>query len=283
MKQRFVLTVATAILLSLIISMLTGCSRQQVVLDLSAEERFQRGMRFYEENSFTRAIDEFRILTRQFSGSEFADDAQYHMAMSYFNLGEFILAANEFETLVNTMSASPLLPDAQFKLALSYFNLSPRHDLDQQYTFNAIDELQTFIDFFPTHERVPEAEQKIRELNEKLAKKQYENARTYMRMRYYRAATRYFELVMERYHDTQYAEHAYIGKVEALIEREQFEEARQTLQRFLQQFPNSNQRDRVRTLERRIASSLSGQENNDDNEAAAGRSEGDIFIHRDEA
>lgn len=282
MKQRVVLKVTTTILVSLMILMLTGCSRQQVVLDLSAEERFQRGMRFYEENNFTRAIDEFRILTRQFSGSEFADDAQYHMAMSYFNLGEFILAANEFETLVNTMSASPLLPDAQFKLALSFFNLSPRYDLDQEYTFNAIDELQTFIDFFPTHERVPEAERKIHELNEKLAKKQYENARTYMRMRYYRAATRYFELVMERYHDTQYAEHAYIGKVEALIEREQFEEARETLQRFLQQFPDSNQRDQARILERRIASSSSEKVNNDDDESAAGRSDGDILSNQDE-
>jgi outer membrane protein assembly factor BamD len=281
MKQRVVFLLTIAIYLLLSILLLTGCSRQRVVQDLSAEERFQRGMRFYEENNFTRAIDEFRVLTRQFAGSELADDAQYHLAMSYFNLGEFILAANEFETLVNTMSASPLLPDAQFKLASSFYNLSPRHDLDQQYTLNAIDELQTFIDFFPTNERVPEAEAKIRELNEKIAKKQYENARTYMRMRYYRAATRYFELVIDRYHDTQYAELSFIGKIEALIEREQFDEAQETLQRFLRQFPNSNQRERARILERRIASSISDQENNGDNENAASRSEENIVSSED--
>ncbi len=271
MKQRVVLLFTMAGIFSLIILLIAGCGRREVTLDLTAEERFQRGMNQYQEENYVRAIDEFRIVTRQFSGSDYADDAQYYMAMSYFNRREYILAANEFETMVNTMSGSPLVADAQFKLALSYFNLSPRYDLDQGYTHKAIDELQTFVDFFPTHEMVPEAERKIRELNKKLARKQYENAKLYMRMRYYRAATRYFEVVIDRYHDTPYAELAYIGKAEALIERNIYDEAQETIQRFLRQFPNSDQRSRARTLERRIASELSGEEEDENNGPATGQ------------
>ncbi len=283
MKQRIVLFIKLAGVLSLIILFIAGCGRREVTVDLSAEERFQRGMRQYEEENYVRAIDEFRIVTRQFAGSDFADDAQYYMALSYFNRGEYILSANEFETLVNTMSASPLVAEAQYKLALSYFNLSPRYDLDQEYTFKAIDELQAFIDFFPTHELVPDAERKIHELNEKLARKQYENAKLYMRIRYYRAAIRYFDVVIERFHDTQYVELAYIGKVEAFMERNMYDEANETLQRFLRQFPNSDHRSRARTLERRIVSALSDEETDHDNGPSAGqtgnneRSEGDRF------
>lgn len=270
MQQKVILSIRLAILLSLLILIVTGCGRRDVTLDLSAEERFQRGMVQYENENYVRAIDEFRIVTRQFAGSDYADDAQFYLGMSYFNRAEYILAANEFETLVNTMSASPLVPEAQYMLAISYFNMSPRYDLDQQYSLKAIDELQTYVDFFPTHENVPEAERKIRELNEKLARKQYENARLYMRMRYYRAATRYFEIVMERYHDTPFAELAYIGKVEALMERSLYDEANEVLQRFLRQFPNSEQRSRARTLERRIASELSDRREEENSGPAAG-------------
>lgn len=271
MKQRVIFWSKLAGVFSLLVLMIAGCGRREVVLDLSAEERFERGMQNYEDERYTRAIDEFRIVTRQFSGSDYADDAQYYMGMSYFNRGEYILAANEFEILVNTMSASPLVADAQFKLSLSYYNLSPRFDLDQEYTRKAIDELQTFIDFFPTHELVPDAEEKIHELNEKLARKQYENGKLYMRMRYYRAATRYFEIVIERFHDTEYAERAYIGKVEALIERNLYEEANETVQRFLRQFPNSDERPRAQTLERRIVSALEDEDDEEVNGPEGGQ------------
>jgi outer membrane protein assembly factor BamD len=265
MKQRVVLLLKTAGFFLFFILLIAGCSRREVVLNLSAEERFQRGMENYEAGQYVRAIEEFRIVTRQFSGSDYADDAQFYMGMSYFNRGEHILAANEFETLVNIMSASPLVPEAQYKMALSYYNLSPRYDLDQEFTLKAIDELQTFIDFFPTHELVPEAEVKIRELNAKLARKQYENGRLYMRMRYYRAATRYFDIVIERFHDTEYAELAFLGKAEALIERNMYEDANQIVQRFLRQFPNSIYRSRAQTLERRIASEMRGEGNGETN------------------
>lgn len=276
MKQRVFIILSYAGILILAIMLIAGCGRRAVLVDLTAEERFRRGMNLYEDENYVRAIDEFRVVTRQFSGSEYADDAQYYIGMSYYNRGEFILAANAFETMVNTMSGSPYISEAQYKLAVSYYNLSPRFDLDQEYTYKAIDELQSFIDFFPTHELVPEAERKIRELHEKLARKQYNNARLYMRMRYYRAATRYFELVIERYHDTPFVELAYIGKTEALMERNIYDEAQETIQRFLRQYPNSDKRERARTLERRIAAALEDTEDGGNGEAAAGQTRDEI-------
>jgi outer membrane protein assembly factor BamD len=242
----------------LLLLLVAGCSRRQVTLQLSAEERYQRGMRLFEEGNYGRAIDEFRVVTMQFGGTEFADDAQFYLADSYFNRYEYILSASEYQMLVNTMTGSPWVPMAQYKLALSYYNLSPEFYLDQDYTLKAIDELQTFIDFFPTHELVPDSEAKIRELTEKLARKEFENARLYMKLAYYRAATRYFDIVMERFHDTPYAEQAHIGKVEALMERERYEEADEVVRQFLLQYPNSSHRARAETLQRRIAAGLRG-------------------------
>ncbi len=265
MTQREVLFFKMAGIFLLISLIIIGCGRRDVTLDLSASERFERGMEFYDDGSYSRAVNEFRVVTRQFSGSEYADDAQYYMAMSYYNRGEYVLAANEFETLVNTMSGSPLVADAQYKLAMSYYQLSPRYDLDQEYTYKAIDEFQAFVDFFPTNELVPDAEERIQELNKKLARKQYENATLYMRMRYYRAATRYYEIVIQQYHDTEYAESAHIGKVEALMARELYDEANETIQQFHRRFPDSDKRSRIETLERRIAAELEKVDEDSDN------------------
>jgi outer membrane protein assembly factor BamD len=256
MKQRFFFYFRAAGSILLIGLLLVGCGRRDVTVQLPAEERYERGMRFFNDGNYVRAIDEFRIVTRQYSGSEYADNAQYYLALSYFNRGEYILAASEFETLINTMGGSPLVPESQYMLATSFFELSPRYDLDQEYTIRAIEELQTFIDFFPTDEKVPDAEEKIRQLTLKLARKEYQTAELYMRMKYYRAATRMYDVVIERYHDTPFAELAYVGKVESLIQRERFDEAQQTIEQFLRQFPESDHRTRVRTLQQRVASEL---------------------------
>lgn len=265
MNQQVVVLLRMAAIFSLISLIIVGCGRRDVTVELSASEHFERGMEFYEDEDYSRAVSEFRIVTRQFSGSEYADDAQYYMGLAYLNRGEYILAANEFERLVNTMSGSPLVANAQYKLALSYFNLSPRYDLDQEFTYKAIDEFQAFVDFFPTNELVPDAEEKIHKLNEKLARKQFENAKLYMRMRYYRSATRYYEIVIEQYHDTEYAESAHVGMVEALMAREMYDEANETIQQFHRRFPNSDKRSRMETLQQRIVAELEDENDEDAN------------------
>jgi outer membrane protein assembly factor BamD len=258
MKHRFEVYFTSFIIIVITVLFTAGCSKRGAELNLTAEERFQLGMGHYENEKYMRAIDEFMLVTRQHSGSDYADDAQFYKGMSYFHREEFILAANEFEILISTMGGSQYIPDAQYYLALSYYELSPRYDLDQQYTVKAIDELQTFLDYFPIHEKAPGADDMIRELNEKLARKEYENARLYTKMRYLRAATRYFEIVAERYHDSRYAELAYLGKAEVLIERRMYDEANEVLQRFLDTYPDSAHRGRVLALERRISDELTG-------------------------
>ncbi len=106
-------------------------------------------------------------------------------------------------------------------LADCYYELSPDYPLDQQYTKKSIEEFQVFIDFFPLNEKVSKAESKINELNDKLARKEYESARIYDKMEYYTAAIKYYDTVMEVYHDTQYAPLALYDKINLLVGRNQ--------------------------------------------------------------
>ena len=58
-------------------------------------------------------------------------------------------------------------------------------------------------------------------------------------MEYYKAATYYFDLVLDKYHDTQYAESAYLKKAEALTFRKKFTDAKETLEKFRSKYPSS--------------------------------------------
>jgi outer membrane protein assembly factor BamD len=231
--------------------LLSSCGTTEEVAVPTAEDRFQEAMELFKDESFQEAIDQFSVITLQHQGSAVADDAQFYLGECRFERHEYLLAAFEYQQLRRNMPASEFNAQAQYKLALCYYNLSPKSSLDQQYTLKAIDEFQRLVEYYPGSEYAPVGEEKIAELTDKLARKEYETARLYVTMEYYRAATLYFDGVIERYHDTEYAPLSYLGKAEALLQRNMLIEARRTILKFLDSYPDSRYRaDAERLLER---------------------------------
>src|SRR5262249_36720928 len=158
----------------------------------------------------------------------------------------------EYQALQRNFRSSPLVADAMFRIGMSYYDLSPRSTLDQTYTKKAIESFQSFIDLFPANQQVPLAEEKIRELNNKLSQKLYDGGKLYMKMEYYKSAIKYFDAVMDQYHDTPYAEPAHLEKVKALMARKHFAEAGQEVDKFIGKYPHSSLIDDANGLKRRI-------------------------------
>ena len=227
---------------------LSACSSTPIQENLSADQRFELGKAKFDKKEYIEAITDFETVRLQFPGSSLADKAQYYLGECHFMEEEYVLAAEEYHTLKRNMPASTLVPDAQYKIALCYYNLAPKSTLDQLYTLRAIEELQTFVEYYPKHERVTDAEAKINELNTRLAKKLYDSAQLYMKINYYKAAAIYFGAVVEKYHDTQYAEPAHLGKVQALVARKKFQDAKSEIEKFLEHYPRSTQHSDAENL-----------------------------------
>jgi len=218
--------------------MASGCGSGEGATEATAETRFEDAKELYDGGAYLDAINEFTVVTLQFQGSPYAADAQFYLGECRFERGEYLLAAFEYGILRRNYPASSRVPDGLYKLGLSYQRMSPKWSLDQRYTRKAIDELQTFVEYYPTHEQAVQAEEMIKELNDRLAKKEYETARLYARMDYYRAALISLDVVIEKYHDTEYAPQAYLDKAEILIQRRRFEEARTAVDAFLSRYPH---------------------------------------------
>ena len=245
------------ILISLLFT-LWACSSSINTVDFGPEESLQYAISLFEDEDYQDAATEFEALLLQYPGSVIVDDAQYYLGMCKFERGEYIISAYEFSKLIKNMPASDFVSKAQFMLAETYYELSPNYNLDQKYTAKAIKEYQAFIDFFPLNEKVAEAEQKIRELNNKLARKDYDIAVIYEKMDYYTAALKYFDGVIETYHDTKYAPQAMYRKIQLLMDREREDEALTEMKKFIKLYPDDDNFDTVEELKNSLESKLRG-------------------------
>jgi outer membrane protein assembly factor BamD len=234
-----------------------GCSSSLDTINFSAEEKFTYAKKLYDEEDYELAVSEFQAIVLQYPGNAVVDDAQYYLGMTRFQRSEYVLGAYEFSRLVKNMTASEFVPDAQYMLAECYYQLSPHFSLDQKYTSKAVEEFQAFIDFFPSNEKVPEAERKINELNEKLAHKEFDNARIYEKLDYYRAALNYYTNVFETYHDTRYAPMAMLNKIKLLVERERNSEALAEISKFIKRYPDNSNLNEIQELKSSIENKLS--------------------------
>jgi outer membrane protein assembly factor BamD len=223
---------------------------------MSVEDRFAHAKELFDKGNHLDAVNEFTVITLQYQGSAFAADAQYYLGECRFAREEYLLAGFEYSVVKRNYPASPRVADAQYKLGVCYYSLSPRSSLDQQYTRRALDELQSFVEYYPAHEKAVDAEEKIKDLTVRLAKKQYDTAKLYRTMEYYRAALFYYDDVIEKYHDTEFAPLSSIDKVELLMGRKRYAEAAAEAKRFLERYPNSVLRGRMESLKKDVDEEL---------------------------
>jgi outer membrane protein assembly factor BamD len=249
------------IILPIISIISSGCSSDEATVQLSAEERFTLGMKAFNDEEYLDAIEEFKVVSLQYQGSKVADSAQFYMAESRFLREEYILAAFEYDVLLRNMSSSNFVPRARFNRATCFYLMSPNSFLDQNYSRKAIDEYQAFIEYHPTDSLVSVAETRITELNGKLAKKEFDSGVIYMHMEYYKAATYYFDVVLDKFHDTQYAEPALMKKVESLTNRKKYADAKESLDKFYLKYPSSTLKSDADKLSKDIEAGLLEEKN----------------------
>lgn len=230
-----------------------GCATTVDTTTMSPQEHFDYAMSLYKDKDYLESVSEFQNILLQYPGNQVSDDAQFYLAESYFGRKEYILAAYEYSRLIRDMAASEFLADAQYKLAESYYLLSPNYQLDQKYTKKSIEEFQAFLDFFPSHEKVSAAESKIRELNNKLAEKEMNNARIYEKLEYYDAAIFYYTIVTDTYHDSRYASTAQYKKIQLLKDRKENQKALHEIASFMQKYPDDPHFQEMKDLQEELS------------------------------
>ena len=192
--------------------------------------RFDNGLAFFEEEKFVKASQQFNIIVERASHTDLGDDALFFLAESYFLNKDYDLALIEFEKLVSRMGFSPYIEKSRWRICETLMLLSPNFYHDQDSSLKAITQIQEFLDDFPNSEYSKDADKLINELRTRLAEKNMETGKLYIKLKAYDSAMTSYEVVVNEYYDTKFFNDANMEIIRCLVLLNKSDEAKQFLE-----------------------------------------------------
>ncbi|MEN3027546.1 MAG: outer membrane protein assembly factor BamD [Chlorobiota bacterium] len=214
----------------------------------NVEALYRAAQQAYEQREDALAQKWLEIIRTQYPASQYAADALLLLADLRFRRGEYVMAAFLYQQFRQVYPQSPNARYALFKLGQAYVELSPPYDRDQEYTYKALQALEEFRQLYPGDSLGGKVEEQIRALRTKLAQRDYSIAQLYRKLQSPESALIYYDAVIEQYSDTDFAELAHVGKIEALMELQRWEEAQRAVEVYRRLFPQGAQRRVVEAI-----------------------------------
>lgn len=214
------------------------------------KEIFDEAVLKFEDRDFIEAKQLFDIIKLQYPASEFAEYSQYYLGECEFEEKNYILAAFNYNSLRRVYPSSSYSKISMYKAALCYYHLSPSFERDQEYTKKAINYFQEFQYSYPNDSLFNEAEERISELRDKLAHKEYNTAELYIKLSSPRSSIVYYDEVINKYDDTKYYEPAYYGKTSVLVSLRRYDEALGLINLYDKLFPDGIHKEEMINLEK---------------------------------
>ena len=177
--------------------------------DLS--QQFSKAMIFFDKEKYVQAKEEFDFIIMIDPGSQIANESQFYKAESHFQMKEYDEAWKAFDRFVRFTNDIKKIEKARYRLCECAIFSSNKYPRDQKDTYRALDQLQMFIDDFPESGFVKESEEAIEKLRFKLAQKEYEVGKLYIKLEEYESAIIYFNSVLNSFYDTDMADNARNG------------------------------------------------------------------------
>ena len=195
----------------LIIVIITSCAKKGVHLEEDLSPRYEKAMIFFDKGKFSRAKSEFDYIIMANPGSKIANESQYYLAESMFQIAEYDEASIGFDRYIRFSPDYTKIEQSRYRICECAINMSNSYQRDQTQTRKALEQLQMFIEDFPTSDYEEDAEEAMHKLRLKLARKDYEVGRMYLKLEEYESALTYFKSVLNHYYDTSLSDDARIG------------------------------------------------------------------------
>ncbi|MFC7358570.1 outer membrane protein assembly factor BamD [Jejudonia soesokkakensis] len=159
-----------------------SCSQYQRVLNGDDTSRkYAMADSLYNAGKYKKSLQLMEQIVPAYRGKAQAQRLMFIYANSFYLLEDYYLAGYQFERFEQTYPTSDSVEVAAYRSARSFYELSPRYSLDQKDTYTGLEKLQKFINKYPESEKRIEANALVKELREKLEKKDIEIANQHLR------------------------------------------------------------------------------------------------------
>ena len=187
--------------------------------------KFEFAKRAFEEKKYVQAATILEEIVPIFKGHERAEESLYLLAMSNYENRDYETSGAYFRSYYSRYPKGKYAELARFYCGYGYYLDSPDPQLDQTGTIKAIQELQSFLDFFPRSDKVSIAQNAIFELQDKLTLKQLQNAQLYYNLGTYMGNNYESAVIVARNAIKDYPYSKYKEDLELIILKSRYQEA----------------------------------------------------------
>ncbi len=202
LKNRFFILIGMVCLVAFV-----SCSKHnQILKSTDNEYKYNAAMYYYGQKDYNRALQLFDVLQSAYRGKPQGEEIAYCTAECYYNMKDYNIASHYYKRYVVNYPFAKNTESALFRSACCYYLESPNIELDQEDSYLAIKEFQSFIDLYPQSNLVDSANKLIDTLQYKIIEKDYNTCMLYYKMEEFQAAITSFENFLKDNPSTKHRE-----------------------------------------------------------------------------
>ena len=199
------------IVLVLVVALASGCSRknnkvQNPLANVGSVQPdkvlFDRAVDALQHRKYDVARLTLQTLINTYPDSEYIARAKLGVADSWYNEGTataLVQAESEYKDFQTFFPNMPEAAEAQLKVAGIHYRQMEKPDRDYTHAKRAEDEYRTLIQTYPDSKLVPEAKQRLREVQEILGEREFRIGKFYYLRQSYAAAIARLKTLADQY------------------------------------------------------------------------------------
>ena len=185
MRNPFIIAAAFLLVLSA-----ASCKSQYELLleGNDAQAKYEAAFDYFNQGKYQKYSALFESLSVLTNGTSRDDTVQYYWGLSNYRFKDYYTAEANFTKFIEMFPRSPFAEQARFFRIDCLYKSTYRYELDQTPTYTAITAISEFIMEYPDNPHIPACNRMLFDLNERLDRKAFENAKIYYTMEDYKAA-----------------------------------------------------------------------------------------------
>ncbi len=219
------------------------------LIKLSKEQVFDKGEQAFAKHRYPRARTYYQHVYENYPNDPLGRRALLRVADTYFAQGDpvnLVEAQYKYRDFINRYPGSDRADYALLQIAMVSYKQMEKPDRDQQKTKEAAEKFNDMIRTYPRSPLRPEADKRLAEVMDRLAKHEHIVARFYMKRTSWDAAVRRLNTLIDQYPNYTQRDAAFYELGESLVHLGRAAEAKLYFERVLAEYPKSEWADRAK-------------------------------------
>lgn len=170
------------------------------------DAKYEGAFDLFNKGKYQKAASLFESMAFLTNGTPREDTVQYYWGLSNYRYKDYYTAEANFAKFIESFPQSPFTADAAYLRIDCLYRSTLRYELDQAPTYSCMTAIADYFRDFPGAGHEDECQAMLKDLNDRLDRKAFENARLYYKMEDYQAARVSFRNILKDDADNIYRE-----------------------------------------------------------------------------